>query len=545
VWDFFVENILVSSILKYFWYIVSLKTTPIIMLLQAKKINKLRGNLQGKKRVLIALLLPLQMSQVYAADTEKGYFQGFKQGVSKLFSPEPVKSSHTVDLRDLSNYQLDTSRVQELPQVGGFQNGTRSQNNIPAMGIPRRINLKEAVLTAVQRRPEISQSISSLSSQAANIDVAKAQYYPQISGGFGTADLTKGERGRQVVSLNATQMLYDFGKVKSSVTTEEAKLAEAQARVLVSLDQIALEVADAIVNIKRYQEITKIAEQQKQGIARIAEIANLRAKAGISSQADPIQAQSNLEAAENNLIVQQTQLRQYQQKLRTLLGFDISNVEWEIPDSLIQQAGLYQEPEFTSIPTLMLAHAGVEVARSQKEQAKLNTYPTINIKGSMSQAINGRNPNNNEDDGFYNSVMIEATSNFYQGGATRSQTRAASFAEEAARAQVNTAYLDVVDQVRLIREQIENKQRQMDILAQRRATTVRTRELYQEQYKLGTRTVVDLLNAEQAIHSAAQEIETARYDIYTAIVQYIQVTGRTRDLYDLNRISIQGFEVQP
>lgn len=207
--------------------------------------------------------------------------------------------------------------------------------------------------------------------------------------------------------------------------------------------------------------------------------------------------------------------------------------------------GLYQEPEFTSIPTLMLAHAGVEVARSQKEQARLNTYPTINIKGSMSQAINGRNPNNNEDDGFYNSVMIEATSNFYQGGATRSQTRAASFAEEAARAQVNTAYLDVVDQVRLIREQIENKQRQMDILAQRRATTVRTRELYQEQYKLGTRTVVDLLNAEQAIHSAAQEIETARYDIYTAIVQYIQVTGRTRDLYDLNRISIQGFEVQP
>jgi len=545
VWDFFVENILVSSILKYFWYIVSLKTTPIIMLLQAKKINKLRGNLQGKKRVLIALLLPLQMSQVYAADTEKGYFQGFKQGVSKLFSPEPVKSSHTVDLRDLSNYQLDTSRVQELPQVGGFQNGTRSQNNIPAMGIPRRIDLKDAVLTAVQRRPEISQSISSLSSQAANIDVAKAQYYPQISGGFGTADLTKGERGRQVVSLNATQMLYDFGKVKSSVTTEEAKLAEAQARVLVSLDQIALEVADAIVNIKRYQEITKIAEQQKQGIARIAEIANLRAKAGISSQADPIQAQSNLEAAENNLIVQQTQLRQYQQKLRTLLGFDISNVEWEIPDSLIQQAGLYQEPEFTSIPTLMLAHAGVEVARSQKEQARLNTYPTINIKGSMSQAINGRNPNNNEDDGFYNSVMIEATSNFYQSGATRSQTRAASFAEEAARAQVNTAYLDVVDQVRLIREQIENKQRQMDILAQRRATTVRTRELYQEQYKLGTRTVVDLLNAEQAIHSAAQEIETARYDIYTAIVQYIQVTGRTRDLYDLNRISIQGFEVQP
>ena len=109
---------------------------------------------------------------------------------------------------------------------------------------------------------------------------------------------------------------------------------------------------------------------------------------------------------------------------------------------------------------------------------------------------------------------VQVQEEFINGNEDNAQGTNTDPYEEAARAQVNTAYLDVVDQVRLIREQIENKQRQMDILAQRRATTVRTRELYQEQYKLGTRTVVDLLNAEQAIHSAAQEIETARYDIY-------------------------------
>ena len=106
-------------------------------------------------------------------------------------------------------------------------------------------------------------------------------------------------------------------------------------------------------------------------------------------------------------------------------------------------------------------------------------------------------------------------------------------------------YLDVLDQIRLIREQIDNKQKQMDVLALRKNTTARTKELYQEQYKLGTRTVVDLLNSEQAIHSAAQEIETAKYDIYANLVQYIKITGRTRDLYQLNNISIQGFEIQP
>ena len=360
-----------------------------------------------------------------------------------------------------------------------------------------------------------------------------------------TGDLSSGERGRQLISLNASQMLYDFGKVKSGVDIEQAKLAAEQANVLLSIDNVAYETANAIVNIKRYQEITQIAQQQINGISRIAEIANLRAKAGISTQADPVQARANLEAAQANLVVQQTQLKKFQQKLRTLLGADVTGQDWAIPERVVRDSDLYRDPEFNQIPSMIAAQAQVEVAKFQKQQSKLTNYPTLSVKGSLSQALNGRNPNNNEDDGMYNSIMLEASSNLYQGGAKASQTRAASYAEEAAKAKVNSVYLDVLDEIRVLREEIENKQHLMSILMARKETSIRTRELYQEQYKLGTRSAVDLLNAEQSIHSAAQEIENARYDIYDAIVRYITVTGRSRDLYDLNNIPIQGFEIQP
>nr|WP_250635187.1 TolC family protein [Acinetobacter pittii] len=142
---------------------------------------------------------------------------------------------------------------------------------------------------------------------------------------------------------------------------------------------------------------------------------------------------------------------------------------------------------------MIAAQAGIEVAKAQKEQTRLTRYPTLAVKGSLSQAINGKNPNNDEDDGLYSSIMLEATSQFYQGGAVSSQVKMASYAEEAAKSKVNSVYLDVLDQIRTSREQIENKQRQMQVLANRQATTVRTRELYQEQYKLGTRSLVDLL----------------------------------------------------
>ena len=483
-------------------------------------------------------------SNIAFAETKNNYFKSMKNGVSQLFLPQPNENINKVDVKSLSNFQIDISKVQELPMVNSVQMSPYNKDKNISF-YTRHLDFNETILAAVQRSPEISQAISTLAAQGSNIDVAKAQYYPQLSGGVGTGDLSSGERGRQLLSLTATQMVYDFGKVKSNVNIQESKLATEQANVLVSIDNVALEAANAIINIKRYQEITRIAQQQINGIARIAEIANLRAKAGISTQADPVQAQSNLEAAQSNLIVQQSQLRQYQQKLRTLVGFDVSTVDWNIPERLVQQSKLYEEPEFNRIPQMIVAQSEVESAKFQKLQAKLSSYPTLNLKGSLSQALNGRNPNNNEDDGFYNSIMLEASSNFYQGGAVKSQTRAASYAEEAAKAKVNAVYLNVSDEVRLLREEIENKQRQMGVLMSRRATTIRTKELYQEQYKLGTRSAVDLLNAEQAIHSAAQEIENARFDIYVAIAKYISVTGRSRDLYDLNNISIQGFEIQP
>lgn len=500
-----------------------------------------------KKRVALFLFLSLTLQYVQAA-TFQDYLNSAKKEVSQIFNPQE-NTSNKVSIKALSNFQFEVPQERDvLPVITHSQRnptGTIVNSQFKQKSYRTEVSMIDAIHQALQQHPNISQNIASVSGQNANIDTAKSQYYPQISGGISTADLTTGERGRQLYSLSATQMLYDFGKVKNSVNIEEAKLLEKHAVLLVSIDDIAFQTVNAIVNINRYEEIVKIADQQIKGIARIAEIANLRAQAGISSQADPIQAQSNLEAAESNKIVQEAALRQYQQKLRTLLGRDVSSDKFNIPDYIVRNAGLYQDPEFSRVPKMMAAQAGVEIAKSQKEQAKIVAYPTIQVKGSLNQALNGKNPNNNEDDGLYSAIMLEASSNFFQGGAVRSKLRSASYAEESAKAQVNAVYLDVIDQVRLLREQVINKQKQMEVLSSRRETTARTKELYQEQYKLGTRTVVDLLNSEQSIHSVAQDIENARYDIYAGLIEYIHVTGRSREFYQLNNVSIQGIEVEP
>lgn len=220
-----------------------------------------------------ALLLSGLLSQSLYAETTTSERQTLQQSVARLFTPQSDQNFTRVRISELSQFQLDTQNIQEMPRVVPASSVSETAASARS-SVQQPLSFNDTIRTAVQRHPEISQAISTLAAQNASIDVAKSGYYPQLSGGISTADLTKGERGRQLLSLNATQMLYDFGKVKSSVNLEQARLAAEQANVLVSIDDIAYQTANAMINIKRYQEITRIAEEQIQGIARIAEITN-------------------------------------------------------------------------------------------------------------------------------------------------------------------------------------------------------------------------------------------------------------------------------
>ncbi|QEK37197.1 RND transporter [Acinetobacter johnsonii] len=457
---------------------------------------------------------------------------GERKKADWFFSNAVAEQENRIQISRISDYQFSP-----LTQEQTFAKSTAFVAN--------QISLINAVQQAITTHPDIQQQVSSLAAQNENINVAQAAYFPQLSGGISTGDMTTGERGRQLISLNATQMLYDFGKVKTSVDIQQTRLWAEQAQLLISIDDVALRTSSAIINIKRSQEMVRIAERQINGIQKIVEITQLRAQAGVSSQADPVQAKSYLQAAQTNLLAQQSLLNQYQLQLRSLIGINLGEKQWDIPNFLIAKSSLYDEPNFKQIPKMMHASAEIQTAQAQKTQTKLSRYPTLNVKGSLNQAVNGRNPNNNEDNGLYSSIMLEANSNFFQGGAIAAQARSASYAEQAAKAKLNSVYLDVLDQVRLNREQVESKQNQMKILQARQMTTIKTKELYQEQYKLGTRTALDLLNAEQAIHAVASDLESTRYDIYSSLVQFIAATGKSREVYALDHLNIHGVMIQP
>lgn len=468
-----------------------------------------------------------------------------------LVRPKPNDDYKTLNITKLSDFnfqpnsQLNETALPIIGQETPSSSAYRSINSDLANSLQNNnLNYESAILIAIKRHPSVTQAIAQVSGQNANIDVARAAYYPQISGGLETGDFTSSSRGEQIYTIKATQLLYDFGKVKSSVDIQKAKLIAQQATVLSTIDDIATETSRDIIALQYYRNLVKIAQEQVSGMQRLYNIALLRSKAGISSHADPIQALSYVNFAQSYLITQQSNVRQTEEKIRVLLGFDVSNITFNDSKLIIQPSHINDQIAFNQIPKMIISQAEIAVASAQKQQTKTSLYPTISLVGSVTKALDGENPTTGRRNGTDSAVYLSASSNFYQGGQVRSQMKSANYAEQAAQAALNATYLNVLNTTRTAKELIENTQRQIAILIEREQTTARTRELYEDQYKLGTRSIFDLVSAEQSYHSSRIDKEQATYNIYDTLAQYINSTGQSRDAYHLNNLDIQGIKLR-
>jgi len=411
------------------------------------------------------------------------------------------------------------------------------------------LELADAVRRAVAHHPSIADAIATLAQQSGGVDVARAGYYPQVKLGMG-AGLNNNSGGARrgngmLASASLSQMLYDFGKVSGAVDQSEAQVRRQQAIVLRQIDAVAQQTAEAVVRAHRYQALAAIAQEQVNAVEKVLETARLRAKSGLSTRADPLQAESRVESARANLLQVKSLLAQSRERLATLLGGPAPALVAALPQQLASELRFDQPPDTSLLPEVLTAEADRRVAAAQLDVAKAQRYPTLSLDVSANKAMGGVNPGTLERNGFNHTVMFNLSSAIYQGGAMDAQVRSATAAEEAARMRIDAARLNAGDQARSFREQVAGAQARLGVLAERRRSIAEARDLYREQYTLGTRSILDLLNAEQEIHQAAADQEAVLHDLWESRIGYIGATGQGRAFYGLDNTTVQGMELLP
>jgi adhesin transport system outer membrane protein len=415
------------------------------------------------------------------------------------------------------------------------------------------LELADAVRRAVARHPSIADAIATLAQQSGGVEVARAGYYPQVKLGMGAglngnnggSGAGRGRGNGVLANASLSQMLYDFGKVSGAVDQSEAQVRRQQAVVLRQIDAVAQQTAEAVVRAHRYQSLAAIAQEQVKAVEKVLETARLRAKSGLSTKADPLQAESRVESARANLLQVKSLLAQSRERLATLLGGAAPALVAPLPQQLASELRIDQAPDTSLLPDVLTAEADRRVAAAQLDIAKAQRYPTLSLDVSANKAMGGVNPSTMERNGMHHTVMFNLSSAIYQGGAMDAQVRSAIAAEEAARMRIDTARLNAGDQARSLREQVAGAQARLGVLAERRRSIGEARDLYREQYTLGTRSILDLLNAEQEIHQAAADQEAVLHDLWESRIGYIGATGQGRAFYGLDNTTVQGMELLP
>ena len=427
---------------------------------------------------------------------------------------------------------------------------TPGQQGMAGPSLPMTLELGQAVEMAAKWHPSIRNAAGYLMESDEAIQVARAGYYPQLRAGLGSDWRNRALSGydsRSVhqLTVSASQMLYDFGKVSSDVDRAQADREGSQARVLLAIDQLVQETAHAWIEVSRYEALLELAKAQRSGVGSIADLARERRAKGASPLSDELQAQAREEAAFANLLDVTAQLERWRLQLRQLTGAPRLPVTEGLADT--QLAGACDivggDAGSQSVPAVLIAQAQLRAAQADVENARAQSRPTLSVDGAVSRGLNADSRINRPYDA---SISLNVTAPLYQGGGNAARRRASGHSLSAAEAALEHVRLQANQELTDARSRAKGYAGRRSVLDERTGSIEHTRDLYRQQYlDMGTRSLLDLLNAEQEFHGARVESVNNMLDLQRMQVDCLAAGGGLRRAFRLDGHTLAGVELTP
>src|SRR5437899_10748876 len=169
----------------------------------------------------------------------------------------------------------------------------------------------------LERRPDIRQAEQQLIATNAQIGVAKAQYFPQISltatGGYQSSALSSlfvGPAGLWTFGGSAVQPVFTGGKIRNQVRLAQAQTQEATVFYQNTVQQAFRDVSDALVAYSKSQEVRAQQQQLTYSAEEATKLSNMRYKGGATSYLEVLDSDTRYFVAQLSLA--QAQLRELQ-----------------------------------------------------------------------------------------------------------------------------------------------------------------------------------------------------------------------------------------
>jgi outer membrane protein len=333
----------------------------------------------------------------------------------------------------------------------------------------------------------------------------------------------------QTYSLNLTQPVFRWDRW---VALEQADnvVTQAQANYGAAEQELMVRVSERYFAVLGAMDALRLAGKEKESFGRQLEQAQQRFEVGLSAITDVQEAQASYDSAIATEIRAQDLLESTREQLREIIGEQRENLDpvrdsdfkLVAPEPQDQQS--WVDTALQQNPSLAAARAGSEAARQQIEIARAGHLPTLDANASYSYLDSnfGGIRALERNDG---AVGLQLNVPLYQGGFVNSKTREARSRFDEAR-----ELLDVTQ--RAIERQTRDSYRGVvtgisEIRAADQARTSRTTALEAAQtgFEVGTRTIVDVIDAQRELTLAELNLYRSRYNYLLSTLRLKQAAG--------------------
>ncbi|MEM8936309.1 MAG: TolC family outer membrane protein [Pseudomonadota bacterium] len=398
-------------------------------------------------------------------------------------------------------------------------------------------NLTDALALAYATNPTIRAERARLDATEEARAQAWAGALPQITAG---ANITKNDNSQTASFGGAPQDISsDFETRAASVTGETAvftgfrnfnaikqagaRIRAGGAQLAATEQQVLREVADAYFNVQRTMAVFSLNQKNVEVLARQKELADVRFEVGQITRTDVAQSQARLANAQANFSAAQSDLAIARAEYARLVGqapADLDPVEElpELPEN--RESALALADRFA--PALIAAREQSEVARRQVSIARGEFSPTISITAGYEYA---ETPSAFVDNSENFSYGARASMPIFLGGLNFSRVREA-------KAQHRAAEIEIAESARLVEANVTAAWERMIAarsVIRSAAASVEANELALEGVKresdVGSRTTLDVLDAEQELLNAQVTLVSAEADSRSAAFALLAATG--------------------
>ncbi len=383
------------------------------------------------------------------------------------------------------------------------------------------LDMSDMVVDSISAHPEVKEKVHVYRQVLSDLDIAESGWRPSVdleaSTGFYETEspLTGNETedyNSSDVELSLTQNLFNGYDTTYQVEQAEARIKAALFDVYDTADNLALRAIQAYLEVikqrRRYQLAQENVAAHEEILAQIRD----RNLSGVGRRSELQQTEGRLARAQASMIAQLNNLEDAATQLHQILGRYVnpqSLAEPQLPPLPREDLNMLIDQALTDHPAMQVAASNIEAAQSDHMRSLRTRYPNVDLRLATEYGddISGLDGETEE-----TSIVLNLTYNFYNGGkdqAERQQKISAVYEQKEFAARVRR---QVINTLRLSWTADDLLSKQIKFLEAHVIKSGQTVESYQEEFFIGQRDLIDLLDAKNELNIAQNQFAEARYD---------------------------------